>query len=87
MTTRRKIAVSLDRELVAGVERLRRRTRESRSAVVDRALALLLAQEERDVKAATYADAYRRFPETSAEVDRARVLARASLAHLAWDDE
>lgn len=85
--SRRKIAVSLDPDLVAGVERLRRRTRESRSAVVDRALALLLAHEERTVRVAHYVDAYRMQPETLADVARARATAKAATAHLAWDDE
>jgi hypothetical protein len=82
-----KVAVSLERELFLRAERLRRASGESRSALVGRALRQLLRDEgvASDVK--QYVEAYRRVPETNADEKRARVLARRSLAALAWDEE
>jgi metal-responsive CopG/Arc/MetJ family transcriptional regulator len=80
-----KIAISLDPELLEQVERLRRRTRESRSAVFARAARMLLAEEDHRRKVRRYVDAYREHPETEAEVATAEALARASLRGVEWD--
>ncbi|MBI2390792.1 MAG: ribbon-helix-helix protein, CopG family [Deltaproteobacteria bacterium] len=82
-----KVAISLDPELLARAERLRKTTGESRSALVGRALRELLRAEERERQAAEYVEAYRRVPETSADVAQSRRLARRSLAAVPWDDE
>ncbi len=87
MSNRAKIAVSLDPSVVARVERLRRRTGESRSAVVGRALASLLDDEANVQRAEDYVRAYRERPESISDIDAARASARAAVAHLAWDDE
>jgi metal-responsive CopG/Arc/MetJ family transcriptional regulator len=80
-----KIAISLDSDLLEQVERLRRKTRESRSAVFARAARMLLAEEEHRRKVRRYVDAYRERPETEAEVATAEALARASLRGVEWD--
>jgi metal-responsive CopG/Arc/MetJ family transcriptional regulator len=82
-----KVAVSLDSELLARAERLRKQTGESRSALVARALRALLRASERERLVAEYVEAYRQEPETLAEVAGARRLARRALASVAWDDE
>lgn len=82
-----KIAVSLDPALLSGVEALRRRTGESRSAVVARALRALLDEERRRARVAEYVEAYRRLPETPAEIEAASRLADEALAAVAWDDD
>jgi metal-responsive CopG/Arc/MetJ family transcriptional regulator len=82
-----KVAISLDPELLARAERLRKQTGESRSALVGRALRKLLLAEERDRRVAEYVEAYRKVPETSREVARVRKLARRSLAAVPWDHE
>jgi len=62
-----KVAVSLPADLLADVERYRRRSGESRSAVVRRALERLLdARVEADA-VREYVEAYRRTPETAEE--------------------
>lgn len=81
-----KVAVSLDRKLLAEAERLRKGTGESRSALVARALRQLLMQESRSRRIAEYVDAYQRVPETATETRAARRLARSALADLPWDD-
>ena len=82
-----KVAISLDPELLARAERLRRRTGESRSALVGRALRALLSAEDRDRRVAEYVAAYRRAPETTRETATMRTLARRALAAVPWDDE
>jgi hypothetical protein len=82
-----KIAVSIDRQLLRRTERLRKRTGESRSAVVSRALRRLFSLEERHRRVLEYLEAYRRQPEHPADVERARVVARKSLSSLPWEDE
>ena len=81
-----KIAISLDRELLAKAERVRKNTGESRSALVGRALRALLRTEARAAKVAEYVEAYRRLPESESEIKRARAVARRSVSGLDWDD-
>ncbi|MEK7704715.1 MAG: ribbon-helix-helix protein, CopG family [Myxococcota bacterium] len=80
-----KVTISLDTEVLAHVERLRRSTGESRSALVSRALAQVVAREEHRHRGERYVAGYREHPEASWE-DAARALARRSLAELPWDD-
>lgn len=82
-----KIAISLDAGLLESVGRVQRTTGETRSAVLARAVRLLVREEERRVQIDEYLAAYRRVPESSAEVDEARSLAKRSFAHVVWDDE
>lgn len=85
--TAEKIAISLDPELLARAERLRRQTGESRSAIVQRALRELVRAEEREEQVAEYVEAYRRLPESAKEIAATRKLARRSVANVPWDDE
>ena len=85
--TSAKVAVSIDRRLLARAERLRSATGESRSALVSRAVRQLLRDETRARDVERYVDAYRRVPESPAERRAAGELARRSLASLPWDDE
>ena len=82
-----KIAISVDQELLARAERLRSATGESRSALLGRALRLLLRTEAHARQVAEYVDAYTRMPESAGDERRARAEARKSLASLSWDDE
>jgi len=82
-----KIAVSLDREILAQAERIRKSTGESRSALVGRALRQLLKSEMHSARVTEYIEAYRRAPEKTRDVRRARALARRSLAALPWDEQ
>jgi hypothetical protein len=81
-----KIAVSVDRRVLAQAERLRKATGESRSALIGRALRQLLSSERQAARVVEYVEAYRRAPESVAEIRTARRLARRSLAGLEWDD-
>lgn len=81
-----KIAISLDPEVLAGAERLRKQTGESRSALIARALRQLLREAETQRRRSEYVAAYRRVPETSREVALTRKLARKSVRAVAWDE-
>jgi Arc/MetJ family transcription regulator len=82
-----KVAISVDPSLLARAERLRKTTGESRSALVGRALRLLLREDATRSAAHAYVDAYRRMPETDTDLRDARAIATRSLASLPWDDE
>lgn len=79
-----KVAFSVDPLLLKRVERIRATTGESRSAVIARALALVVDEEARREKVARYVEAYRNTPETADDERRARSVARSTLARLDW---
>jgi metal-responsive CopG/Arc/MetJ family transcriptional regulator len=83
---RAKIVVSISAKLLDEVERVRRTTGETRSAVVARALGLLVGAEKTRMQIADYVEAYRRRPETAAEVRAAHTVARRTLKDLPWDE-
>lgn len=83
----RKIAVTVDPDLLERVERLRARTREPRSAVVSRALRLLLKEAELEERLQEYVAAYTDQPDVVTDEDAALRLASAALAAVPWDDE
>jgi metal-responsive CopG/Arc/MetJ family transcriptional regulator len=82
-----KIAISLEPQLLAHAERLRRVTGESRSAIVARSLRTLLAEEQHAYDVARYVAAYRELPESGAEVRAARAAAKRTLSMLPWNEE
>ncbi|MEZ4269941.1 MAG: ribbon-helix-helix protein, CopG family [Myxococcota bacterium] len=79
-----KVAVSVDADVLAATEKLRKTTGESRSAVVTRALRALVADRERRGQIEEYLEAYTRTPETTEEIEAAEALARASLQEVPW---
>ncbi len=81
-----KIGVSLDGDLLAQAERLRKATGETRSALLGRALRQLLQIEAREREIERYVEAYRAVPESPRQVTEARKLARRSIAQLPWDE-
>jgi metal-responsive CopG/Arc/MetJ family transcriptional regulator len=85
MRIRGKVAITVAPELLAAVERIRKRTGESRSAVFERALAAYLAQGERAEESRRYVAGYRRQPERSAEQGAAMMASLTALAAEPWD--
>ncbi|MCK5690675.1 ribbon-helix-helix protein, CopG family [Myxococcota bacterium] len=79
-----KVAVSLDKVLLKSAEELREKTGESRSALVARALRLLVANEVRQAKVEGYIKAYQEHPESSEEESAALTLAASTLKDLPW---
>jgi metal-responsive CopG/Arc/MetJ family transcriptional regulator len=77
----------MDPTLFDAVERVRRTTGETRSAVLARAVRMLVAADRHRTEVAQYVAAYRRLPETPAEARAARTIARRVVADLPWDDD
>jgi Arc/MetJ-type ribon-helix-helix transcriptional regulator len=63
-----KVAFSLPQPLYRTVERARRRTRQSRSAVMQEALRLWVARDQEAARIRKYVDGYRQRPEARDEV-------------------
>jgi hypothetical protein len=82
-----KVACSIDEALLARVESVRKKTGESRSAFISRAIRALTAEAARGLAVARYVEAYREHPERSEDVRAARRSARRALARVAWEDE
>ena len=82
-----KVAITLEGTLLEGVEALRRKTGESRSAVIARAVRRLLDDERKRAQVQEYVAAYERVPERSDEVLAVAEASARSLAQLPWDDE
>ncbi len=81
-----KIACSIDADLLKRVELLRKRTKESRSAFISRALRELTAASAQAFAVARYVEAYRENPESPEDVQSARRSARRALSRLAWNE-
>lgn len=87
MSSVAKVACSIDARLFARVESVRRKTGESRSAFISRALRLLTAESARAQAALRYVEAYRQHPESSDDIRAARKSARRALSRLTWENE
>ena len=85
MRRRGKVAVTISNDLLADVERMRKRSGESRSAVFERALAAYLAAGDRAASARRYVAGYRRRPERPVEVREALATALGALSTEEWD--
>ncbi len=85
MANAAKIACSIDADLLARVESIRKKTGESRSAFISRALLALTAESARTRALKRYVAAYREHPEGAEEVRAARASTRRALAALDWD--
>ncbi len=82
--TATKVAVSLPHELYLALERLRRKKRSSRSAVVQNALRRWVKEQEEAKANEEYIEAYRRMPETRQEIEEAEAMARDTWTEWEW---
>ena len=80
-----KVAISLPASLLKEVERLRRETGESRSAVIRRSLELLLGRAQHAEMVREYVGGYLAHPEGRSEVDAAMASAAEALAEEPWE--
>jgi metal-responsive CopG/Arc/MetJ family transcriptional regulator len=85
MSVSKKIAISLPEEVLSAMEKVRRRTGESRSAFIRRALEQALAERKERAQISRYLEGYRRHPETRKEVKAAEAAATALLAEEPWE--
>ena len=70
-----KVAISLPREMLRSIERLRKGTGESRSAVIRRALEMLLDRHDHTAMVREYVEGYISHPETAEELREADAIA------------
>ena len=80
-----KIAISLPASLLREVEKVRRETGESRSAVIRRSIELLLGRAEEAGMVREYVAGYLAHPEGRSEVDAAMATASEALAEEPWE--
>ena len=80
-----KIAVSLPAGLVRQIERERKRTGETRSAFVQRAIRLVFSEQDRRKRVAEYIEGYRNQPETEDEIAAAEAAGAKLLAQEPWE--
>jgi len=80
-----KIAISLPPDLLADIERLRRETGETRSALIRRAVEHLLCRIELDGMVREYVQGYLDHPESKSEVDAATASASDALEETPWE--
>ena len=85
MSATERIAISLPRELLKSIERVRRETGETRSALVQRALREVVAQKKRAEDLRRYVEGYAAAPETPDEIATAEASAAQLLAEEPWE--
>ncbi|MGH7150579.1 MAG: ribbon-helix-helix protein, CopG family [Planctomycetota bacterium] len=81
-----KLAVSLPVDLFRELERIRRRRKSSRSALVVQALASWMGHASKEERARRHEEGYRRYPETREEIEAADRAADAVLAEIPWEE-
>ena len=79
-----KIAMTLPDDLYRVVEQIRKKTRKSRSAILQDSLRYWLSQQEQSILIREYEAGYRKTPETRREVKAAEAAAVRMLAPLEW---
>lgn len=81
-----KVAISLPKEEFRALEKRRRQLKQSRSAVIAKAIRhwLKAQQEAEDVQ--RYVEGYQKYPETEEEMAEAATLARMALADVEWEE-
>lgn len=79
-----KIAISMPADLARAVERIRKRSGKSRSAIVQDALRHWLTEQDRTELVREYEAGYRRSPETRREIKAAEAAAVRLLSMDEW---
>ena len=79
-----KVALSIPKDLYASIERIRRKSGRSRSAVMQEALRSWLRQQQETTLVQQYEVGYRTKPETQREIATAEAAAVATLSSQEW---
>ena len=80
-----KIAISIPNQLVRLIEKERRKTGETRSAFIRRAIRLMFQGKEHMLQVSEYVEGYRCRPETEEEIAAAEASASELLAGEPWE--
>ncbi len=81
-----KLAVSLPGDLFRELEKVRRRTKTNRSALIAQAVASWLGRSSKEERLRRYEEGYRRYPETREEIEAADRAAEEVLAEIPWEE-
>lgn len=84
MSNAKKIAISLPADLVAELERIMKKTGESRSAVIRRSIEFALKRKEMDSQVRRYMEGYLKYPETDEEKNIVKATALKTLDEEPW---
>ncbi len=85
MGNSRKIAISLPAGLVAELERIRKKTGETRSAVIRRSIESALKRDAMDSQVRRYISGYLKYPETDEEKNIVKAAALQTLDEEPWE--
>ncbi len=80
-----RIAISLPKQILQAVERLRRQTGETRSGLIQRAIREMLAGSAKSARVRQYVEGYVRNPESGEEIRAAQASALKLLAAEPWE--
>jgi len=81
----RKLSITLPGEVVDDVERLKRESKETRSAVILRVLRAFFRRRGEETRIREYVEGYRKHPESAAEIKVAEAAATELLAQEPWE--
>ncbi len=81
-----KMAVSIPDSLFRELEKVRRRTRRPRSAVVAEAIESWLSRFKQGERVRRCEEGYRRYPETEQEIRAAELASSDLLAKIPWEE-
>ncbi|MFH1513926.1 MAG: ribbon-helix-helix domain-containing protein [bacterium] len=85
MGNTKKIAISLPAELVKKVEKIRKQTGESRSAVIRRSIEYAMERQAMDALVVQYLEGYLKYPETGEEKNIVKATYVKSLDEGPWE--
>ena len=80
-----RIAISLPKQVLQAIERLRRKTGETRSGLIQRALREMLAGSAKTVRVRQFVEGYVRDPEGEEEILAAQASAMKLIAGEPWE--
>ncbi len=80
-----RIAISLPKQVLDAVERVRHQTGETRSGLIQRAIRQMLEGAAKSTRVRQYVEGYARDPEGAAEVRAAEASAARLLAQEPWE--
>jgi len=84
MPKTKKIAISLPIEVFRKVEKARKKTGESRSALIRRSIEYVFSKEEHDALVKQYIDGYTKYPETEEEAQFCEITSKEILSEEPW---
>ena len=85
MADSKKMAISMPGDLARKVEKVRKKTGETRSAFIRRVIEQAFADEEEKELIKRYQEGYLKYPETKEEIEETVAISREILAGEPWE--